>query len=126
MDDADPRRAVAAGTAFTRITGGDVASTRSVSLPPADGRAPDAFEAEFLESAFLPDAARAREHIKRLKESLSRGGRWHRGLELTRDNLRDRLGQLDVPMRRETCLLARFDGRWPVGLCDLTSFPLTG
>jgi uncharacterized protein (TIGR02270 family) len=126
MEESDPRRAVAAGAAFARITGGDVASTQRVTLPPPDGRKPDAFDSEFLDQAFLPDPARAREHIKRAKDALGRGGRWHRGLELTRENARQQLDLLDVPMRRETCLRARFDGRWPVGLADLTRFPLTG
>ncbi len=123
MEDPNPRTALAAGEAFSRVTGCAVASEKRVTLPPEDGSTPDEFDREFLDEAFLPDPAKARAFVKTNKDALTKGTRWHLGRELARETARSLLDAVDVPMRRETCLRARFEGRWPVGLVDLERFP---
>ena len=62
----DPAQAVAAGRAFTVITGAGIDSDVRVTLPPDNGSIPDDFAAAFLEQAWLPDQARARAAAQRL------------------------------------------------------------
>ncbi len=83
MHDEDPRVALAAGAAFTRITGVDVESAERVTLPPEDGSAPDEFEAEFLDEALLPDEARARAHWDGAGAALAPLGRICHGVDAT-------------------------------------------
>ncbi len=75
MGSTDPRLAVAAGMAFTVITGADVDSDRRVALPPEDGSEPDEFAREFLDEAWLPDPVKARAELGRLPDAprLNRG-----------------------------------------------------
>lgn len=75
MGSADPRLAVAAGTAFSVITGADIDSGRRVALPPEDGSEPDDFSKEFLDEAWLPDPVKARAALGRLPDAprLNRG-----------------------------------------------------
>jgi hypothetical protein len=56
LSDPDPATALAAAAAFTALTGADIAGTQRVTI----GAAEDAFAAEFLSQAWLPDPARAR------------------------------------------------------------------
>jgi len=123
MENANPRLAVAAGQAFSRLTGCSVASEKRAALPPENGETPSDFEKEFLDEAFLPDPAKARSYVKINKDALTKGSRWHLGRELSRETARSLLDLVDVPMRQDTCLRARFEGRWPVGLADLERFP---
>ncbi len=62
----DPQRAVAAGRAFTVLTGADIDSDRRVALVDPDEDPADAFAAEFRDEAWLPDPARARAAAERL------------------------------------------------------------
>jgi uncharacterized protein (TIGR02270 family) len=123
MENPNPRLAVAAGAAFTTITGCDVESKTRVSLPPEDGHEPSAFEKEFLDEAFLPDPARARDYWKKHKDRYTQSPRWYRGRPLTRDTLRELFKQLDLRSRHEACLRARFADQWAVGPTDLERFP---
>ena len=52
----DPLMALAAGVAFIRLTGADIASTQRVTLPVADGDDP-----AFADDAWLPDQQRAKQ-----------------------------------------------------------------
>ena len=109
LTDPDPRVAVAAGRAFTRITGKDVASDARVQLPPEDGHEPDDFEKEFLDEAFLPDPAEGPRPLGGgprpiLRgpplESWGRGGRWgrRRGARRTRPGVAPRgLPEGEIP-----------------------------
>jgi uncharacterized protein (TIGR02270 family) len=78
---ADPRAAAAAGAAFTRITGVDVASGRRVSVPAASSASAerDAFDEEFLDDVELPDAAAATAALAVFRESAGAGTRFFRG-----------------------------------------------
>lgn len=75
MGSTDLRLAVAAGMAFTVITGADIDSDRRVALPPEDGSEPDEFAREFLDEAWLPDPAKARKALGGLADAprLNRG-----------------------------------------------------
>ena len=64
LEKPDPLTAVAAGTAFAKITGFEATSDRRVVVPPADGHEPDNFEKEFLDQVVLPDPAKARAHTE--------------------------------------------------------------
>jgi len=123
MEHINPRLAVAAGAAFTRITGGDVDSETRVCLPPEDGYEPDAFEEEFLDEAFLPDAAKAREIWEQRQRMGSRGLRWCRGEEVSGAVALDLLDRVDLRSRREICLRAHFEARWDVEPFVLERFP---
>ena len=61
----DPLMAIAAGVAFTRLTGADIASTQRVTLPVADGDDP-----AFADDAWLPDQQRAKQAWRDVKAKL--------------------------------------------------------
>ena len=61
----DPLMAIAAGVAFTRLTGADIASTQRVTLPVADGDDP-----AFADDAWLPDQHRAKHAWRDVKPKL--------------------------------------------------------
>jgi uncharacterized protein (TIGR02270 family) len=119
MESPNPRLAVAAGAAFTKITGRDVVSKTRVQLPPEDGHEPDEFEKEFLDEAFLPDPTKARYLWNKDKVMYSQGIRFYRGKEIPHEPTRDLLNALDLPSLREACLRARFGALWSGGLIDL-------
>jgi hypothetical protein len=119
----DPRTAVSAGAAFARITGADVASNKRVPLPPEDGSEPDEFEKEFLEEATLPSPDRARGHWQKVKEQFSKGTRWSRGLDLTREASEEVLPRLDMESRWETYLRWKVEGGWQGRGAGLDAFP---
>lgn len=123
MDTPDLRSAVAAGMAFTKITGCVVESDKRVQLPPEDGHEPDEFEKEFLDEAKLPDAQRARAHWQKVKDQFTKGTRWCRGFDLSQGTKPEILDQLDMESRREACLRGKFEGTWPGTAFDLERFP---
>jgi uncharacterized protein (TIGR02270 family) len=123
MENPNPRLAVAAGSAFTRMTGRQVESKARVQLPPEDGHEPDSFEKEFLDEAFLPDPESARVFWKKNKSSYAQGLRWCRGREVSHEVSLQTLNQLDLQSRGEALLRARFVENWGVGLVDLERFP---
>ena len=61
----EPLMAIAAGVAFTRITGADIASPQRVTLPVAEGEDP-----AFADDAWLPDQPRAKQAWRDLKPKL--------------------------------------------------------
>ena len=120
----DPRSVVAAGQAFTTITGCDIDSGRRTLLPPEDGHEPDEFEREFLDEANLPSSERARAAWSKLAPAFADGSRWCRGLDLSRGATTDALDQLDLASRGEAILREHFDGRHPGCRLDLETFPM--
>lgn len=122
METPDLRSAMAAGAAFSKITGFDVESDKRVQLPPEDGHEPDEFEKEFLEEAKLPDAQRARVHWQGFKEKFTKGSRWCRGFDLSSRTTPGILDQLDMESRREACLRGKFEGAWGGNPMDLERF----
>lgn len=123
MESSDLRSAVAAGAAFTKLTGCDIESDKRVQLAPEDGHEPDEFEKEFLDEAKLPDVQKARAHWAKVKPQLSRFTRVCRGFDLSQGAKPEILDQLDMESRWETCLRGKFEGTWQGGPFDLEKFP---
>ena len=123
MESQDPLTAVAAGAAFTKITGADIESDKAVQVPPEDGSEPDEFEQEFLDEVTLPDTASAQAHWKKIKQEFSKGTRWCRGLNLSQGAANEVIAQLDLESRWQAVLRSRFEGTWRGSLIDLEVFP---
>jgi uncharacterized protein (TIGR02270 family) len=117
MDSADPVRASAAGAAFVKITGADVAGDRRAVLPP--GEPPDDFEAEFLEEVVLPDADAARTYWQGVRPGFGKGARWCRGTDVSSGCPVELLEAIDMESRWEACLRGRFSGTWKGSASDL-------
>jgi len=123
MESQDPLTAVAAGAAFTKITGADIESDKAVQIPPEDGSEPDEFEQEFLDEVNLPDPASAQAHWEKIKQEFSKGTRWCRGLNLSQGTTNEVIAQLDLESRWQAVLRSRFEGTWRGSLIDLEVFP---
>jgi uncharacterized protein (TIGR02270 family) len=123
MASPDPAAAIAAGEAFTRITGQSVDSGERVKLPPENGGPIDDFESEFQDEAFLPDPQLARQHWQKVQPRFSGATRLAQGLDLSRGATPQVLGQLDLKSRFEAALRGRFQGSWPGSAIDLEVFP---
>lgn len=119
----EPRSAVAAAAAFTKITNCRIDSEQRVTLPPDDGSTADELEQEFLEEVFLPDPELARQHWSQLRERFSHGTRWCRGFDLSQGTPAEVLAQLDLESRWEACLRGKFEETWTGTRVDLERFP---
>jgi uncharacterized protein (TIGR02270 family) len=119
----DPRQAVAAAAAFTKVTGCPIDSDKRATLPPADGSVPDEFEKEFLDEAKVPSLELAKAHWQKVKSQMSKGTRWSRGFDLSQGANGQVLDQLDLESRLEACLRGRFDGTWSGNAFTLEAFP---
>ena len=122
----DPRTAIAAGEAFSRLTGADLGPGERVMLPPEDGHDPDEFEREFLDDATLPDPAKARAHWDRVGASLGAMARIAHGRDVTTAIPADAFGWLDMQARYEWWMRARFRGTWSGSPMQLEVFPQRG
>lgn len=123
IEDEDANTAVAAGTAFTKITGADIDSEERVELQPEDGSEPDEFEKEFLDEAFLPDPKLAQQHWSKVKEEFAEGTRWRRGLDLSAQGGLEVMNVLDMESRWEACLRCRYQGSSSPSLSEVLRFP---
>src|SRR5262249_22578235 len=79
----DALAAEAAGAAWLKITGVDVASGQRVAVPPPGGAPPSEFESEFLDEVELPNPAKARAHWEKEKAKYQKATRWCRGTNLS-------------------------------------------
>ncbi len=106
--DADPAVAAAAGDAFRKLTGHDVASGRTASTAAPDA---DPFDAAFAEVVRLPDPERMREVWAGMRAGAAGAARLCGGVDVSGppDGAAERL---DLASRREWYLRARFAGRW--------------
>ncbi len=123
LESKDVLTAVAAGTAFTKITGLDINSGPRVLLPPADGSEPDEFEKEFLDEVSLPRPELAREHWAKVKAEFGRGTRWCQGVDISKGAGPQVLPRLDLESLAEACLRGKFEGTWKGSPADLEAFP---
>lgn len=123
FDPARPVDAAAAGLAFRRMTGLDVGSGNRVTVPPADGASPDAFDEEFRDEVELPDADLARAALDRVKDKLSGRARIARGFDVGPAAKADVLGQLDLRSRREAALRFAWARKPLASPADLERFP---
>ena len=112
MENPDPASAVAAGTAFFKMTGRDVESDKRVKVSP-DGKPPaDDFEAEFQDEVFLPDPDLARKNWQELAPTLARAPRICRGMDVSQPLSREQFALLDMESRWEYCLRMRLFSGW--------------
>ncbi len=125
MDSKEPLTAVAAGAAFTKITGADINSRRKAPVSSADGSEPTAFEKEFLDEVTLPDAERACSHWQKVKAQFQKCTRWCRGVDLTQGGSLAEWDQLDLESRWEAQLRGKFLGVWKANPFELEKFPQT-
>jgi len=100
LDDEDPFTSVAAGLAFTKITGVDIESDDVVTIPPKEEQDPDEIDEEFLDELVLPDPEKARAHWAEASSSYGQGSRWSRGVNL--DTLEDEQ-ELPPVLDMESC-----------------------
>lgn len=126
MESTDPATAAGAAAAFSRMLGVAVESGRRATLPPADGKPVDAFEAEFLDEVQLPDVPRAREQWERVRPRLAHATRVAHGLDVSAGINRETFGLLDMASRRELCLRARLTAGWSGTPLILEQFPMRG
>ena len=123
LEDPDPKTAAAAGAAFERMTGVDVASNETATARPPEGAEVDEFDAEFLEEVVLPDPRVAREAWSRLGASWSAAGRLCRGVDVSGSPEGPILPGLDMASRRDLYLRARLSGTWTGTAVQLEVFP---
>lgn len=119
----DLAAAAFAGQAFTKITGEDVDSGRRTVVPPADGKEPDAFEAEFLDEVALPDERKARAAWEKRRPDFANGTRWCRGIDLSHGCPEGALDSLDRESLFEARLRGTLDGTWKGRAADLEAYP---
>lgn len=122
MASPDPATAVAAGEAFTKMTGAEIASTRQATIVPA-GAAADDFEAEFHDVVTLPDPELARRHWARIAPTAARAQRLACGYDLAAGLGPDAFSTLDLESRWEIFARSRFYGAWTGSPMNLEVFP---
>lgn len=123
LGDENPKTAAAAGMAFERLTGIDVASNETATERPPEGAEPDEFEAEFLEEVAVPDPELARQAWRRLEPALRGAQRLCRGVDLAGRIDPGALQTLDMESRRDLYLRARLSGAWKGTAVQLEVFP---
>ncbi|MCL4204039.1 MAG: FHA domain-containing protein [Pirellulaceae bacterium] len=108
----DPAVAVAAGSAFSRITGVDIDSDRFATLP-ADARShADDSDSPPPDEVLLPSLELAQQHWDQVKNAFAAGTRWRNGQNLNAGVTAAVLTQLDMQGRWETLLRMHFEGLW--------------
>jgi uncharacterized protein (TIGR02270 family) len=93
MSSDDALTASAAGEAFTRIAGIDVAGQRKT-LPVRDDA--DEFEREFAEDVWVPDVARAQQVWDQRRATWDKGVRWCRGCEISARITKEDRNRIDL------------------------------
>lgn len=121
MDDADPARSAAAGAAFLKVTGCDVAGDARVPLR-GPGPPPDDFEEEFLDEVALPDAERARDFWKESRGAFAGATRWCRGHDASAGWPGALPDDLDLESCGEARLRDRFRGTFKGDAAELVRF----
>jgi hypothetical protein len=119
----DVRDALAAGAAYTKITGAEIASQKRVQLDPEEGHEPDGFEREFLDEAFLPSPELAMQHWQSVKDRFAQGVRWRQGLDVSRGPTLQQLAQLDREGIWEARLRGQYEGTWRGSPQQFEAFP---
>ncbi len=123
INDKDAATAVAAGLAFSKITGAEIDSDKLVSLT-EQTTDPEKPTEGMPDEAILPNPQLAMDHWNDVSPRFSQGTRWCRGFDLTRGATDDVLSQLDMESRFEACLRGKYEGTWVGCLVDLERFPM--
>jgi uncharacterized protein (TIGR02270 family) len=105
--DGEAADAAAAGAAFTLMTGVDIRGERKTLEPPPDA---DEFEKEFAADVWLPDAAKARDYLRRYGAVIAQGTRWRCGIDLGGTCTSDMLARVDLEARWDVSTRAALAG----------------
>ncbi|MDY0110043.1 MAG: hypothetical protein RBT60_08925 [Candidatus Krumholzibacteria bacterium] len=119
LADPDPRAAVVAAAAFTRITGQDIASTERVALIAPGAEPVGELEVEFAPEDYLPDLDRARRWWAEARGGFAARQRYSQGVPLAGD-----LAGADLLACWEAHVRDRYHGAAAPLLRDLDRFPL--
>jgi uncharacterized protein (TIGR02270 family) len=122
IGDDEGETAIAAGTAFTRMTGLDIESDDRVQLAPKDEEL-DEFEMEFVDEAFLPDEEMARRRWEEIGPGFGSAVRICRGFDITQGLDPAVLSTFYMDAHWSLHLRARFHGRWKGSPINLEIFP---
>ena len=123
LSDTDPRAAAASAQAVTRVTGWDLDSGRTISLPPEDAPLGDEIAAAFDEVFVLPDPDRARALWRVSHRRFEAGVRWSRGIECSAGLAAAGLREIDLESLKAFCLRARLRGKASWSAARLEAFP---
>lgn len=107
----DPATAVAAGQAFTKITGAEIDSDRRVQLPAEGDNGGQGSQQPRPAEAPLPSPERARRYWESHKQTFLAGTRFCGGIEVSRGADAETLALWDEESRREAYLRKEFQGR---------------
>ncbi len=119
MESEDPETAVAAGAAFTKLTGLNIDSQRVVTV---EQEGADEFEEEFADALTLPDPEAARREWHALSKQLQGVRHMATGRDIGALDAAT-FGAIDMRSRFEICMRARFYGTWTGTLVDIEKFP---
>ena len=111
--DKDPLTAIAAGQAFTTITGVDIRSQKVTEVPLDPGQdTSDEFGAEFTAPVVLPDVQKAVAHWQQVGPHFARATRMCAGFDFSAGCAPQALAVATLESRWEAALRESFWGRW--------------
>lgn len=119
----DPAVAAAAATAFTRLTGFDVNTTKRVAVSGPGESPADEFEAEFVEEVLVPDTAAAKAWWGEARARFNQSTRRARGLDLSKETL-ELANRVDLMTRSESIKRMHYRSARDGSPQELTRFPL--
>lgn len=118
----DLKCAVAAGLAFSRITGLDILSDQRASVPPDDASGEDDVDQDLGDEVILPDPEKADREWRNAAASFSAGTAFRQGIETSGPPSPEILHQIDMRSRWELCLKAAYQGTWNGSPFELEQF----
>ena len=121
IQDDDPSIAIAAGAAFTKITGADIELREAEGTEEAEGDNGSAGETP--DEGMLPDADAAKAHWHQVEARFETGTRWARGFDVSQALTDDVLGQLDEESRQQAYLRGHYEGTRSATPAALAAFP---
>jgi hypothetical protein len=107
--DPDPETAVAAGAAFTKMTGREIESDQVAAIGSEEG---GEFEREFADEVALPNPQLAIDHWNNVKAQLSGATRMCAGIDLGRGVSAEQFAEFSMESRWEAFLRGSFEGTW--------------
>lgn len=126
ISDPDPRLAIAAGHAFTRVSGVDVTSGERRTFPREDADPNDPMAADFEDEGLLPDPVRAAEAWARLHGTFDRAQRVAGGQIVDQPAPWQALQALDFEARWWQLVRSRFWRATSLSLAEFERFPAPG
>ncbi len=124
LADPDPRTALAAGLAFTRITGAEIDLGEPVALPPAAGGSAEDPAVDRPDEAILLDVESAQRHWSSARGRYAGSTRIRQGFDISGNVAPELLDQLDLQSRWEMTLRDRYEGRSRIRLAEWLAFPV--